>query len=387
MGNPLKFIVAVFTAQIIGGLVTQMSPLVVGGIIIGLELTEQQAGYVAFAEFIVLSMTAIISAPFLPRLSYRSLCFSAVAVTILAQLCSILVTDLSLLVTARCIAGVGEGLVYAASLAVVASHSANPDKLYGYIQVAWAILSTLLFTAGGYLTDWFAHRGIYGLIAGVTIFLTVFLRWLPTDVTATKPIAKDAATVAPWPGMITLAGIFIYLTVSAAIYTFSAPLGERAGLSTSQVGYALATGTAVGFTGAVLATWLNVRKGRVIPISIFSAAFSIIALVLCVNTNPVVYVVALALSVVFFYFSVPYLFGLAAALDDQGRWAAAAGSAYLLGFAVGPAFASMMIEWYDYIGLGLASVLAAILAWLLLLVVVRHLSNNPQIAPVRLEKD
>ena len=373
-GDPLKFVIAVIAAQVAGGLVTQMSPLVVGGVIIGLELTEQQAGYVAFAEFIVLSLTAIAIAPFLPRLSYRALCFCAASVAIAAQVISILLIDLSLIVIMRCIAGVGEGLVYAASLAAVASRSANPDKLYGYIQVTWAVLSTLLFSAGGYLTDMFAHRGIYGMIAGITIVLMIFLRWLPTGVTApAQSVNKNHTAAPPWMGIVTLAGIFIYLTASAAIYTFTAPLGERAGLSTNQIGYALTTGSAVGFSGAVLATWLNIRKGRVIPVSVFSAAFSIIAIVLCVNTHPVVYVVALVLSVVFFYFSVPYLFGLAAALDEQGRWAAAAGSAYLLGFAVGPAFAGSMIEWYDYIGLGVASVIATILACILLLVVVRNL--------------
>ena len=373
-GDPLKFIAAVLAAQVIGGLVTQMSPLIVGGVIIGLELTEQQAGFVAFAEFIVLSITAIAVAPVLPRLSYRSLCFSAAGVAVAAQVLSILLTDLYLIVAVRCIAGVGEGLVYAASLATVASRSVNPDKLYGYVQVTWAILSTLLFTAGGYLTDMFAHRGIYGMIVGITIFLMVFLRWLPTEATAsTASVNKDNSTAPQWMGIITLVGIFIYMTASAAIYTFTVPLGERAGLSTSQIGYALTTGSAVGFTGAGLATWLNIRKGRVIPISVFSVAFSIIAIVLCVNTHPVIYVVTLVLSVVFFYFSVPYLFGLAAALDQQGRWAAAAGSAYLLGFAVGPAFAGTMIEWYGYIGLGVASVIAAILAWILLLAVARNL--------------
>ena len=373
-GDPLKFVIAVIAAQVAGGLVTQMSPLVVGGVIIGLELTEQQAGYVAFAEFIVLSLTAIAIAPFLPRLSYRPLCFCAAGVAVAAQVLSILFIDLKLIVIMRCFAGVGEGLVYAASLAAVASRSVNPDKLYGYIQVTWAILSGLLFTAGGYLTDMFAHRGIYGMIVCIMIVLMVFLRWLPTEVTAsTESVKKDDGTAPQWLGVITLAGIFIYLTASAAIYTFTAPLGERAGLSTSQIGYALTTGSVVGFTGAGLATWLNIRKGRAVPVSVFSLAFSIIAVVLCINTNPVVYVAALVLSVVFYYFSVPYLFGLAAALDRQGRWAAAAGSAYLLGFAVGPAFAGTMIEWYDYIGLGVASVIAAILAWILLLVVVRNL--------------
>ena len=375
--DPILFVVDVLAAQVIGGVVTQMSPLVVGGVIIGLELTEQQAGMVAFSEFIVLSVTAILIAPVLPRLSVRTLCFSAAGIAIVAQLISLFIADLYLLVSVRCVAGVGEGLVYAASLAVVASRSANPDKMYGYVQITWALLSTILFTVGGHLTDMFAHRGIYGMIFGLTVALTVLLRWLPTEITASEESDdEDSDAAPPVLGIVTLAGIFIYLTVSAAVYTFTAPLGERAGLSTSQIGYALTAGSAIGFTGAFMATWLNVRKGRVMPITVFSIAFAVIAVVLCLNTNPVVYVVALILSVVFFYFSIPYLFGLAAALDRKGRWAAAAGSAYLLGFAVGPAFAGTMIEWFDYPGLGLASVLGTALAWILLMLVVQKLARQ-----------
>ena len=124
-----------------------------------------------------------------------------------------------------------------------------------------------------------------------------------------------------------------------------------------------------------MATWINIKKGRVIPITIFCVSFAVIAIVICLNTNPIIYVTALVLTVVFFYFSVPYLFGIAAALDKQGRWAAAAGSAYLLGFAVGPAFAGTMIEWFEYQGLGVACAIGAAIAWALLMSVIRYYTH------------
>ena len=230
--DPVKFIIAVLAAQVVGGVVTQMSPLVIGGLIIGLELTEQQAGLVAFAEFFALSITAILIAPVLPKLSCRSLCLSAAGIAIAAQIISIFQSDLYPLVFIRCISGIGAGIVYAASLAIVASHSANPDKMYGYVQVAWAMLSTVLFTLGGHLTDSFAQRGIYGMIVGLSIVLVFFLKWLPAQVTVSDTSNEENEVAAPpLMGIVTLIGIFIYLTASAAIYTFTAPLGERAGLS------------------------------------------------------------------------------------------------------------------------------------------------------------
>ena len=374
--DPMMFVIAVIAAQIIGVLVTQMSPLVVGGVKIGLDLTEQQAGYVVFAEFMVLSVTVIIIAPFLSKFSYRSLCFSAAGVAVGAQFTSILLPNLVLFVTARCLAGIGEGMVYAVSLAVVASHSVNPDKLYSYIQVVWALSSIVLFALGGNLIELYGHQGIYGMIAVISIFLVVFLHWLPNNIKVVQmqgQLDVDTHTIRPLMGMLTLTGIFLYLVATAAIYTFTAPLGERSGLNATQIGYALTLGSIVGVSGAGLAAWLNIRKGRLIPITTFSFAISFLALVLCTNTHPVVYVIALTLVAVFFYFSVPYLFGLAAALNKQGRWAAAAGSAYLLGFAVGPAFAGTMIEFFGYKGFGVASAITAMVGWLLLSAVVRNL--------------
>ena len=269
-GDKSVFIYAVIAAQLIGGLITQLSPLVVGGVIAGLALSARQAGYVAFAEFLVLAVTAILVAPVLHRFPYRRICFFAACLAITANLVSVQMTALTAMLIVRCLAGVGEGMVYAISLAAVASHSRNPDKVYGYFQVAWALLSVILFSAGGYLTDMYAHRGIFGLTAIVMIILVCFLRGLPSDRPApveNKPVAGNG--IPAMLGICTLAGIFIFIAAGAAVYTFFEQLGVRSGLTTTQVGFVLTVGSGVGITGAGLATWLNVRKGRFIPISVF----------------------------------------------------------------------------------------------------------------------
>ena len=144
-GDKLFFVYAVIAAQVIGGVITQLSPLVIGGVITGLTLSAQQAGYIAFAEFLVLSITAILVAPVLHRFPYRTICFYAVFLAITANVVSVQVTALTTMIIVRCLAGIGEGIIYAISLAAVASHSRNPDKVYGYFQVAWALVSVILF--------------------------------------------------------------------------------------------------------------------------------------------------------------------------------------------------------------------------------------------------
>lgn len=375
--DPLPLVVGAIAAQMIGGLVTQMLPFMVSGLMDGLELSERDAGLVTSVELFILAITAIAIAPVLLRFSYRRVVLIAVALALLAQGASIFSASLASLILLRGLAGVGEGALYALSLSVVASRSNNPDRLYGYFQVAWALGSVALFAVGGHLTATFAHRGIFALIAGVTLALAPFLLLVP-DARAKSgdAAAADEVRASPVLGVMALAATALYLIASSALYAFVAPLGEHAGLDAGAVGYILTVATLVGLAGAGAATALNVRWGRAIPISGFCVAFAIFALALCLSRNPIVYVVALVASAAIYYFSTPYLFGLAAALDRSGRWAAAAGSAFLLGYAAGPLAGGAVIARSGYAGLAAACVAVTAVAWVLTLFVCRRVSSG-----------
>ena len=177
--DPVSLVVGATAAQVIGGLVPQMSPFVIGGLMDGLSLSEREAGLIASIEFLALAVTAIAIAPVLPRFSYRRVGLVAVVLTLLAQSASIFSASAMSLALLRGLAGIGEGALYAVSLSIVCSRSSNPDKVYGYFQVVWALGSVALFTIGGHLTAAFAHRGIFALIAGVTLALAPLLLLIP----------------------------------------------------------------------------------------------------------------------------------------------------------------------------------------------------------------
>jgi len=375
--NSASLVIGAIAAQIMGGLVTQMSPFVIAGLITGLSLSERGAGFIGSVELITLAVTAIGIAPVLPRFSYRRVAIVATVLTLLVQGASIFTTSWAAFAVQRGFAGIGEGALYAVSLCIVASHCSNPDRVYGYFQVVWALGSVALFAVGGELTAAFAHRGIVALIAGVTLVLAPLLALIP-DAPAQHHdgVEAHARSRSSLLGVMTLAAIGLYLTVSSAIYVFSAPLGARSGLDTRAVGYALTAASLVGLAGAGAATAIDIRWGRARPISGFCIAFSLVALVLCLSRNPTAYVVALVASVIVYYFSLPYLFGLAAALDRHGRWAAAAGSAYLLGFAAGPLVAGGVIATTGYAGLAAVSVAITSVTWGLAMVVDRRLKAS-----------
>jgi predicted MFS family arabinose efflux permease len=372
--DPMSLVVGAIAAQVIGGLVTQMSPFMIGGFMAGLSLSERDAGFIASLELLTLAVTAIVMAPILPRLSYRRAALCAVIVAVLAQGASVFSNSLLSLAILRGLAGIGEGALCAISLSVVASRSSNPDKVYGYFQVVWALGSVALFAVGGQLTAVYAHYGILSFIAGVTLAIAPLLLFIP-DVRARSDDGAEMKVqqASPLLGVMTLTSIVLYLTSSAGVYAFSTPLGERAGLDASSVAYVLTVASLVGLAGAAAATALNVRWGRAIPISGFCVAFVVVTLVLCLAHDPKAYIVALVASAVIFYFSVPYMLGLAAALDRNGRWAAAACSAYLLGFAAGPLVGGVVIASAGYGGLAMVCALITAVAWALAMVVNRRL--------------
>lgn len=363
---PLSLMVGATAAQLIGGLSAQMSPLVVDGLMKGLSLSERDAGLVLSIELISLALTAIAIAPILPRVSARHISLLAAGLTLLAQGASIFSTSWASFVLLRSLAGIGEGILWAVSLFIVASRSGNPDKDYGYFTIVWAVGSIALFAIGAEVTSAFAHRGILSFIAIVNLALTPLLLLLPRmNANSNGAGAEDATRPSSLLGLMTLMAVGLFLAAGAALYAFSSPLGERAGLDTRAVGYALTVGSGLAILGAGAATVLNIRLGRGLPISIFCTGFALVVLALCLWRNPTVYVVALVGSIIIYNFSTPYLFGLAAALDRSGRWAAAAGSVYLLGFAAGPLLAGTVISIAGYAGLAVVCIAITIFVWML----------------------
>lgn len=362
--DPPSLVIGATASQIIGGLIPQMSPFVVAGLIGGLSLSERDAGLVASVELLSLACAAILVAPFFSRFPYKPVSLFAIAITLAAQSASIFVDGWSWLVLLRGLAGAGEGILYAISLSVVAAHCLNPEKVFGYFQLVWAIGSVALFSVGGEITAAFAHHGIFALLFGISLALAPLVFLVP-NVRAVSNDQSGLATPVSYLGILLFIAIALYVAVSAGLFAFSVPMGERVGLTTSAVGYILTASTVIGLAGAAAATAMNIRFGRALPITGFCAGYILAVLVLCLWHDPLAYAAAVIVSAVLYYFSLPYLFGLAAALDQSGRWAAAAGSANLLGFALGPVFTGAVIGRTGYVSLAVISCTMVAAAWLL----------------------
>ena len=366
--DPLKLIFAVIAAHLIGGLASALPPLLIGGNMVGLSLSEAAAGNIVFAELSALALTVLLISPFLPRLKYRSLCISAATIVIVANALTLVPATVVGVIPIRVVAGIGEGLIYAISLAVVASTSRDPDRLYGLFAVAWAVMGFVVFGIGGVLSEMYAHYGLYAMMAVFSLLLLPFLRGMPSTKVLLHQQSKQKLSIL----VVVLVNLstFFYFAGSSALYSFTEPFGIRLGLSASEIGFILSIATVVGLGGALLATWLNVRLGRILPISVVIALFAVNTLMIFSTDSTIVYVVGLMLFAVYYFFSLPYFYGIAAALDKEGRLAASVGFAFLVGSSAGP-LGGHIIEWKGYAGLGWAITASAVVGWILMIVVIR----------------
>lgn len=154
---------------------------------------------------------------------------------------------------------------------------------------------------------------------------------LPDDRMAVLRLAVAAA------GATLLIGL-----ASGTIWAFYAIIGEKAGLSVTQVDSAISTAVFAALGGAGLSALIDGRFGRLLPC--FAALLTMAAAVFALSAGPgpMTFRVATCVNIASIYFLMPYLFGAAAAQDATGRGPAYAGSAFYFTGVISPALGGFL---------------------------------------------
>lgn len=126
-------------------------------------------------------------------------------------------------------------------------------------------------------------------------------------------------------------------------WTYIELIGTRAGLATQVIANGLAVGVAFGIAGALLASWLGDRRGRLLPIGV-GAALTVGAVVPLLAHFGVVIFVGSAIVYNFVWnLSLAFQYSTVNAVDRSGRGVAAAPAFHAAGAAAGPAVAAFLI--------------------------------------------
>ncbi len=349
--DPRTLLWAAVAAVGVGLLGFNTLPLLVGAVIDGLGLDARQAGLLGSVEIGAMAVASLLLAPRVGVIPRRAVAISSAAVVTGAHLLSAIPDEIALLLSLRLLAGLGEGCIYAIANAVIAS-SVDPDRLYARVTLVGALAVAALFLAIPYAIELWAHRGAFGSLAAVALFCVPLLFWLPRSRAGVVRIEHRDGVLLRGSSLAVLASAFVLSVGEGAIWAFVERIGGHVGLSIDEVGVVLAITTVAGVSGAGLAAWLGTRFGRTIPLTFGMAAIGAASMVLAYAGSPAAYVGAELAYNTAYLFVAPFLLGTAAAVDEQGRVAAATGGMVLVGGALGPAVGGALVAWGSYPPLG-----------------------------------
>ena len=141
------------------------------------------------------------------------------------------------------------------------------------------------------------------------------------------------------------------------MWAFLISVGVAGGLEGTKSSNAIAISTAVGISGALAASALAGRGGRLLPVSLALLIQTGAIYLLQGNMSFLRFVITCAVFQSFWNFTGPYLMGMVATSDSTGRISVLIPAAQTLGFGIGPWLASRMMTddslvAANYVGIG-----------------------------------
>ncbi len=360
--DPAGIVWAVTAAYTIGVLGGNMQPLLIGALIDSVHLDASRAGLLGSIELAAVALTSFVLAPRMGSISRRTLSVAGGALAVCGYGGSVITGAFTGLAICRVVAGVGAGTVLSIGNGAV-SACRNPERIYAQMTIAGTLAFTALLAVLPLAITRFAYRGAYGGMAFVALALLPPLRWIP-DTIAGGRTHHDGETMGLRLGGSTLTAAALLFFSQSAVWAFAERLAVGARLRHELIGVVLAGSTLAGLGGAALASRIGTVSGRTLPLTAGVVATGATLLALAYAATPLQYSVIITANGVAYLFMVPYVLGIAAALDPLGRWAAATVGAATIGAAIGPGVAGPVVEAAGYIALGwlvfVASLVAAV---------------------------
>jgi predicted MFS family arabinose efflux permease len=349
---PLTSLFAVVGA--LGNLPLAAAPLVMSTTRDEFGLTGVAAGLPATVFLLACAAGGMLAAPLVrltrPRASglVGFIAFGAANILALAT------DDLHVLTCALAVAGLFAGIAAAASARLIAQ-APKPEALAAGIGVLTGIMLVVFGAASAWAAETWGRAGLHGALLLAAGLLAPLTFRLPRS----NPVAPDRPQASPAVGdllpALVLLGVFIYAAKDGAAWSLAQVRADDLGMSAPAKSALLAGAGALGIAGAALAAWCS-RGGDWFLPALAGLGFNA-ALGSCqfMTQSPEIFTLLQWTYTGSHLFIVPFILGLAAQIDSQGRLVAAAGATLTLGAAAGPVLGALL---YDAAG---PSFLAAVL--------------------------
>ena len=316
-------------------------PLLVGAGSDNLGLTQKQAGFLATADLAGIAVAAVLCTIWIRKLPWRPLAVGGILIIVISNVISIWVTSYYLLCVLRFITEFGQGIIFSLALVSIAD-TAKPDRYFAFGIGLTVLISIAFFLVLPGLIEDMGLTPIFATHAIVALMVLPVVLWFPRH-SVEKKQSLSREPVSTIPLFIAMLGFMFFMATEGGLWANMERIGNAAGFSADFVGNALAATQVTSVMGALLASALSTRFGRVLPIVTGTLLF-IFAMYLLLSVDSIYYVAAVCLTQFCYIFVVPYLLLICVELDPTGRLYILSIAFKLGGMSIGPSIVAQFLH-------------------------------------------
>ena len=331
-------LIPVLVLSILGYQTLTSLPIAIGALIDYRGFLPGNVGLVGTLELLGMAISATLASTFLDKINVKKVAPLAVFMLALSQFISAFMLHETLLLSTRFVVGINAGLL-TAILARVLATAMSPERLTALAILSVSAFGIIVYLFFPILTARGGVAYVYLALSGLSLLGLFGLGGLPD----LKPAEKSESKALNNDFILLILFSLSFGIVSAAMWTFSERIGLASGLTKGEIGYVLAIGTFFGITGAAIAAIIGDRFGSFKPILLATACLLLAGILIPQTTIPSAFALIFILFRFAQNFNDPFIIGVVARRDGEGRLLSLNAGAGLFGSALGPSVASYVI--------------------------------------------
>jgi len=335
-------LIAALLLSCVGVFAIMAGPIMTEVLVAALGLPADAAGQIFAVEALGTALAPLAATLWMGRVKWRNAAIFALLVVVAGNVVSSYQTTAGALTALRFAVGfLGQGTAFTLAIGII-SGSAQKDRNFAFLIAAQVVLGVLCFLVLPFPKD----AGVGGVLlplAGLALLTLATVGWIPQPAAPGAGHQAAAGGGSAGPAFMALAVMLIWCTGLGAIWAFVKLIGSSGGIDPAQVGLALGISTGVATTGALAASWLADRIGRIIPVTVALLVQVAMIFLLQGQMSFLQFAVTAAIFQIFWNLTGPYLMGTIALSDNTGKVSLLIPTAQIGGFFLGPVIAGQFL--------------------------------------------
>ena len=348
-------------------LIIGVMPILLGALADEHRLSAARIGQAATLELLAMGVATALAGLFLRPARLKTIGVAASLALAAIDLASVGAAGAGVLAL-RAAAGAAEGILLWITVGMIA-RTVTPERWAGVFFTTQTVAQLALAVV---LALWVMPR--FGANGGFVALAAASLMGLAPAMAAPSryaplPKAPGESGAPPLRGWIALGATLIYVSAAGAVSVYLQPLAHQAGLGAGVARTALWVSLTAQVIGAAAATALAGKVRYFTVLLIASGAYLAVWFIYAHHLSAWLFVSANALAGLVTLFLSPFLVPMIIEADPSRRAGLQSGAAQLLGGAMGPALASLVVGDENvrgvlWLGAALLLVGLAVVAWL-----------------------